>query len=171
VSTGRARTGTALLAGLALLAGCGSDGGDGGSPSGPPTVTVQAGGDEIELEPTQYCLDGEGQRYSEVPPILEVSADTTVRLSVPDAVAETGWSVQVFDEGLQAVLGEVDVPDGESVFDGITTSDVVPPTFYLVVVEDSDPEACSGLSGGWPVGFIRAEVGSDMPTTSPAPAG
>jgi len=45
---------------------------------------------------------------------------------------------------------------------------VVPPTFYLVVVEDSDAEACSGLSGAWPVGFIRASVGQDMPTTAPA---
>ena len=166
MSTGRARTGTALLAGLALLAGCGSEGGDGA-----PSVTVQAGGDEIELDPTQYCLDGEGQRYSTTPPILEVAPETTVRLTVPDVVAEAGWSIQVFDEGLQEVLGEVDVPAGEAVYDGITSSDVVPPTFYLVVVQDSDPEACSGLSGGWPVGFIRAEVGSDMPTTGPAPAG
>lgn len=166
MSTGRARTGTALLAGLALLAGCGSEGEDGA-----PSVTVQAGGDEIDLDPTQYCLDGEGQRYSTTPPILEVAPDTTVRLTVPDAVAEAGWSIQVFDEGLQEVLGEVDVPAGEAVYNEITSSDVVPPTFYLVVVEDSDPEECSGLSGGWPVGFIRAEVGSDVPATSPAPAG
>ena len=162
---GRATTGTAALAALTVLAGCG--GGDGGS-DGPPEVTVQAGGDEISLDPTQYCLDGEGQRYSTAPPILEVAPDTTVVLTVPDEVAEAGWSVQVFDEDLQEILGEVDVPDGERVFDDITSSDVVPPTFYLVVVEDSDPDACSGLSGGWPVGFIRAEVASDMPTTAPA---
>jgi hypothetical protein len=49
------------------------------------------------------------------------------------------------------------VPAGDAEFSGITTSDVVPPTFYLVVVEDSDPEACSGLSGAWPVGFIRTD--------------
>jgi len=176
-TAGRARTGTALLAGLALLAGCGGSGDDGsasgaaagGSAAEAPTITVQAGGDAIELDPTQFCLDGEGQRYSTTPPILEVSPDTTVRLTVPDAIAEAGWSVQVFDEQLEEILGEVDVPAGEAVFDGITTSDVVPPTFYLVVVQDADPEACSGLSGGWPVGFIRTDAA--VPSTSPAPAG
>ena len=166
---GRAASGTAALAALALLTGCGGEG-SGGSDR-PPEVSVQAGGDEIDLEPTQYCLDGEGRRYSTAPPILEVAPDTTVVLTVPEEVAEAGWSVQVFDEDLQEILGEVDVPAGEAVFDDITTSDVVPPTFYLVVVQDSDPDACSGLSGGWPVGFIRASVASDMPTTAPAPAG
>ena len=47
-----------------------------------------------------------------------------------------------------------------------STSDVVPATFYLVVVEDADTDECSGLSGAWPVGFIRADAGT--PTT-PAP--
>jgi hypothetical protein len=174
-SAGRTSTGVALLAGLALLAGCGDpadqgvSSGDGG---GPPTVTVQAGGDEITVHPTQYCVDGDGQRYSTTPPILEVLPDTTVTLTVSDAVAEAGWSVQVFDEDLQEMIGEVDVPAGEAVFREINTSDAAPPTFYLVVVEDSDPEACSGLSGAWPVGFIRTDGGS-LSTTSPSesPAG
>ena len=55
---------------------------------------------------------------------------------MPDSVAEQGWSVQVFDEKLEEQIGEVDVPEGEAVFDEINTSDVVPPAFYLVVVED-----------------------------------
>ena len=86
-------------------------------------------------------------------------------LTVPGAVAEAGWSVQVFDEGLENILGEVDVPAGAARFDEISTSDVVPPTFYLVVVEDSDAEQCSGLSGAWPVGFIRTS--GQAATTSP----
>ncbi|CCH86286.1 conserved exported protein of unknown function [Modestobacter italicus] len=166
----------ALLAGLGLLAGCGSSAADdsGASSSGTtaPTVTVQAGGDEIPVDPTQYCLDGDGQRYASTPPIVEVTPDTTISLTVSDAVAEAGWSVQVFDQDLQELIGEVDVPAGEAEFREISTSDVAPPTFYLVVVEDSDPEACSGLSGAWPVGFIRTEAGS-LPTASPSgsPAG
>jgi len=32
----------------------------------------------------------------------------------------------------------------------------VPPAYYLVVVEDSQDSACSGLSGAWPVGFLRS---------------
>ena len=157
-SAGRASTGVALLAGLGLLAGCGDTAADdGGREDTPPSVTVQAGGDEITVDPTQYCLDGEGQRYQRSAPILETLPDTTISLTVSDAVAEAGWAVQVFDEGLAEMIGQVDVPDGTTTFTEITTSDVVPPTFYLVVVEDSDADRCSGLSGAWPVGFIRAD--------------
>jgi hypothetical protein len=132
-------------------------------------VTVRAGGDPVDATPTQYCLDGDGRRYQSKPPYLEVSPDTTIELSVPDAVAEAGWSVQVFDEKLEQMIGEVDVPAGQATFEEINTSDVVPPTFYLVVVEDSDPDACSGLAGAWPVGFIRSD--GTLQSTSPAPAG
>jgi hypothetical protein len=171
VSTaGRASTGVALLAGLGLLAGCGGSatGDDGSAGETAPTVAVQAGGDEITVDPTQYCLDGDGQRYATTPPILEVLPDTTISLTVSDAVAEAGWSVQVFDQDLKEMIGTVDVPDGTTTFDTITTSDVAPPTFYLVVVEESDPEACSGLSGAWPVGFIRTDGTLNSPTPSPA---
>jgi hypothetical protein len=74
---------------------------------------------------------------------------------VPDATAEQGWSVQVFDEQLEEQIGEVDVPEGEARFDGIGTSDVVPPAFHLVVVEDKGGD-CGEWSAAWPVGFIRA---------------
>ena len=168
-TAGRTSTGIALLAGLGLLAGCrGSAAGvDGAAEDTAPSVSVQAGGDAITVDPTQYCLDGEGQRYQRSAPILEVLPDTTISLTVSDAVAEAGWSVQVFDEKLETMIGEVDVPEGTTTFDEISTSDVAPPTFYLVVVEQSDPEACSGLSGAWPVGFIRTD-GTVAPTT---PAG
>ena len=147
----------ALLAGLGVLAGCGgSAAGDSGR-SAAPTVTVQAGGEPITVRPTQYCLDGDGRRYERRAPVVTVSPDTPVSLTVPDAVAEAGWSVQVFDETLEQLIGEVDVPEGEATYREISTSDVAPPTFYLVVVEDADPESCRGLAGAWPVGFIRAE--------------
>ncbi|WP_249522953.1 DUF2771 family protein [Modestobacter marinus] len=164
---GRA-SGTALLSGVLLLAGCGdadsaggtAEDGDGGTV---PSITVRAGGDPITVDPTQYCLDGEGQRYRTDPTYLEVAPDTQVLLEVPDVVAEAGWSVQVFDERLQERIGDIDVPAGSAEFDEINTSDVVPPTYYLVVVEDSDTDACEGLSGAWPVGFIRGDV--DATTT------
>ncbi|TFV61980.1 DUF2771 domain-containing protein, partial [Blastococcus sp. CT_GayMR20] len=75
--------------------------------------------------------------------------------TVPDSVAEQGWSVQVFDETLEERLGTVDVDQGTTTYDEITTSDVVPPAFYLVVVEDKGGD-CGEFSGAWPVGFIRA---------------
>jgi hypothetical protein len=156
-----------LPAVVLLLAGCDSE------PSGPQDVVVEAGPQRVEAAPTQYCVDGEGQRYATTPPIIEVSPDTTVRLTVPEPVAERGWSVQVFDEGLEELLGEVDVDAGRAVFDEINTSDVVPPAFYLVVVEDSGGE-CEGFSGAWPIGFVRAggaQGGTATEPTTPAPQG
>ncbi|MGY1633883.1 DUF2771 family protein [Geodermatophilus sp. SYSU D01186] len=149
-----------LAVGVLLLAGCGSE------PSGPEDVEVVAGAQEVSVSPTQACLDGEGQRYSTTPPILEVSPDTTIRLTVPESVAEQGWSVQVFDEKLEEQLGEVDVEGAATVFDEINSSDVVPPAFYLVVVEDPD-EDCDGFSGAWPIGFLRAG-GATGGTATPA---
>ena len=169
----RAATGVALLGGLLALTGCGEQSGGAGPV---PTVTVQAGGAPVTVDPTQYCLGGEGRRYQVTAPILEVSPDTPVVLTVADAVAESGWAVQVFDEQLQERIGEVDVTDGAAFFDGINTSDIVPATYYLVVVQDSDPEACNGLSGAWPIGFIRAPGGptpgaTDAPGATETPAG
>ena len=158
------RSASALL--VLLLAGCGS-----GEPAGPPDVDVEVGAQELAVRPVQYCLDGEGQRYENVPPILEVSPGAAISLTVPESVAERGWGVQVFDEGLQEIIGEVDVPEGERTFEEITTDDVVPPAFYLVIVEDKGGD-CGEFSGAWPVGFLRAggDVGG-TPSSSAPPAG
>ena len=145
------RTATALLA-LGLTASAASCAGE---PPGPGELRVRAGSQDVTARPTQYCLDGEEQRYEVVPPIVEISPDTTITLTVPDAIAERGWQVQVFDEQLQQVLGEVDVPEGTTTFTGIDSSDVVPPAFYLVVVEDKGGD-CGEWTGAWPVGFLRA---------------
>ena len=158
------RSATVLL--VLLLAGCGA-----GEPAGPPDVDVEVGAQQLGVRPVQYCLDGEGQRYDAAPPILEVSPGATISLTVPESVAERGWGVQVFDEQLEEILGEVDVPSGERVFEEITTDDVVPPAFYLVVVEDKGGD-CGEFSGAWPVGFLRA--GGDLggtPSAGASPAG
>jgi hypothetical protein len=158
------RSSSVLL--VLLLAGCGS-----GEPAGPPDVDVEVGAQQLGVRPVQYCLDGEGQRYETAPPILEVSPGAMISLTVPESVAERGWGVQVFDESLEELLGEVDVPEGERVFEDITTDDVVPPAFYLVVVEDKGGD-CGEFSGAWPIGFLRA--GGDLggtPSSSAPPAG
>ncbi|TWH75677.1 DUF2771 family protein [Modestobacter roseus] len=166
MSTARGAAAVALLGGLAVLSGCG----DRATGDPVPTVAVEVGPQQVTLDPTQWCRDGEGERYQVTAPILEVSPDTPVTLEVPDEVADDGWSVQVFDEQLEEQIGEVDVDAGQAVFDGISTSDVVPPTYYLVVVQRADPDACEGLSGAWPVGFIRAGEGATTTTEAP-PAG
>jgi hypothetical protein len=149
-----------LLCCAGALAGCA------GEPEGAPPVQVETGSRDLSVSPTQYCLDGEGQTYAVTPPIVEVSPASTIRITVPDSLAERGWSVQVFDDGLEELIGEVDVPDGVAVFDEITSSDVVPASFYLVVVEDSGGD-CGEFSGAWPVGFIRAGGDLDAPSSSP----
>ena len=148
---------------LVVLAGCGS-----GEADGPGTVRVEVGVQDVEVVPTQFCLDGEGQRYDTTTPVIEVSPDATISLTVPDAIAERGWSIQVFDESLEERLGTVDVERGTTTYDEIATSDVVPPGFYLVVVEDKGGD-CGEFTGAWPIGFVRA--GGDLGgTTSPGTA-
>jgi hypothetical protein len=139
----------------------------GGDPA-PPQVKVLIGGDTLALDPTQYCADGTGHRYSIRPPVVTAPPDTKITFTVPDAVAARGWSVQVFDQNLEQPIGNVRVDEGKAVFDGITTSDVVPAAYYLVVVEDKSTR-CHDLSGAWPVGFIRAAAASSSSATS-APA-
>ena len=144
------RRGLALAVVPLLTAGCSTSG------EGPGRVRVEVGPQDVQVDPTQGCVDGEPARYpSTTPPVLEVSPDAAITLTVPDAVAERGWSVQVFDEQLEETIGEVDVPAGTERFDGIGSSDVVPPAFYLVVVEDKGGD-CGEWSGAWPVGFLRA---------------
>ena len=158
------RCATALL--LVVLAGCGR-----GQTAGPEDVQVSVGSQDVPVHPTQYCLDGDGKRYDTTPPIIEVSPDSAITLTVPSSVARQGWSVQVFDEKLEEAIGEVDVPKGHAEFDEINTSDVVPPAFYLVIVEKKGG-ACGEFSGAWPVGFLRA--GGDLsgtPSSSAPPAG
>jgi hypothetical protein len=135
---------------LLVLAGCGRS-----AAAGPAEVRVVVGPQDMSVRPSQYCLDGERQRYTNRPPVLEVSPGSPVTFTVPEAVADQGWSVQVFDDKLEKTLGEVRVPKGKAVFDGINTADVVPAAFYLVVVEDKGGD-CGEFSGAWPIGFIRA---------------
>jgi hypothetical protein len=140
---------TAVLLVL-VLAGCGR-----AAAGAPAEVRVVTGSQTVGVRPSQYCLDGERQRYTHKPPVVEVSPGAPIALTVPDAVADRGWSVQVFDQKLERQLGVVDVPKGRAVFDDITSDDVVPPAFYLVIVEDKGGD-CGEFTAAWPVGFIRA---------------
>ena len=153
----------AVLLNLAL-AGCGNS-----AAAAPESIRVAVGSRDVAVRPTQYCLDGEGRRYTTTPPVIEASPGSPIVLTVPDSVADHGWSVQVFDEKLQKELGVVKVPKGTTVYDEINTDDIVPPAFYLVIVEAKGGD-CGEFSGAWPVGFIRAG-GSLGGTPSPsAPA-
>jgi hypothetical protein len=122
-------------------------------------VRVLVAGQDVSLQPTQYCDGGTGRRYSVQPPVIGVTPDTQITVTVPGEVARRGWSLQVFDQALEGKLGDVAVPAGADTF-AVSSSDVVPATFYLVAVETSDRDRCSGLSGAWPVGFIRTVSGA-----------
>lgn len=142
------RLGAVLL--LLALAGCGNS-----AAATPQDVRVAVGGQQVTVHPTQYCLDGTGKRYTTSPPILEVAPHSPVTITVPDEVAARGWDIQVFDAKLKDKLGSITVPKGKQAFTDVNTSDVVPPGFYLVIVEKTGG-ACGQFSGAWPVGFLRA---------------
>lgn len=141
--------GCVLSALVLALAGCARD------EQGPGQVRVEVGAQDVTAQAVQGCDDGEEVRYETTPPVVEVSPDADIALTVPASVAERGWGVQVFDDRLEEVLGTIDVPAGEDRFTGINSSDVVPPTFYLLVVENKGGD-CGVWSRAWPVGFIRA---------------
>ncbi|MGI8694566.1 MAG: DUF2771 family protein [Geodermatophilaceae bacterium] len=137
----------AILPVLALLlTGCSSQ---------PATVTVSVGTQSQVLSPTQYCLDGEPRFYpdAERPVVLRVAPGEPITIEVSAELAESGWQVQIFDETLEEQIGQVPVGN-ETVFDDITTSDARPPAYFLVVVQDAGSD-CEGLSGAWPIGFVR----------------
>jgi hypothetical protein len=142
------RLGAALL--LLALAGCG-----GAAAATPADVQVAVGAQKVPAHPTQACLGGARKLYTVSRPILEVAPHAQISLTVPADVAAHGWGVQVWDAQLQNKLGVVDVPKGRPTFTGITTSDVVPPAFYLVIVENKGG-ASGEFSGAWPIGFLRA---------------
>lgn len=141
-----ALVGGAALAVPLLLAGCSS---------ALPQVSVRVGAQSEVLSPTQYCLDGEPRFYpdAERPPVLRVGSGEQITIEVSEHLAESGWQVQIFDEQLEEQLGQVPVGN-ETVFDGIFTSDARPTAYFLVIVQDAGPE-CEGLSGAWPIGFVR----------------
>lgn len=142
----RAPSRCAVLVATLLTAGCSST---------PPTVTVSVGSQQEDLAPTQYCLDGEPRFFPDAgrPPVLRVGPELPITIEVSDELAESGWQVQVFDQELAEQIGEVSVGN-QTVYDGIDTSDAEPAAYFLVVVQDAGTD-CEGLSGAWPVGFVR----------------
>ena len=120
----------------------------------------------------QYCEDGERVRYDNTPPVVEVSPDAVI---TPDRArarrrARAG-ACRSSTRGSRRSSARSTSPAGEDRLAEINTSDVVPPAFYLVIVEDKGGD-CGEWSGAWPVGFLRA--GGDLggtPTSSAPPAG
>lgn len=147
MTSGRSAVAPALLVSLLLLTGACSSG-------AAPTVSVTVGDQQMDVEATQFCLNGEGKRYPVTPQVLQVEPDQRIRIEVPDKVAESGWSFQVFGAGLTDadLIGEIDV--GNKASYELSTSDAVPVAYYLVIVEDSG-DLCEGLAGAWPIGFLR----------------
>ncbi len=140
---------TAVLL-LLVLSGCG-----GAAAAAPATVQVAVGDQKVQVQPTQACLDGARKLYTVKRPVIEVPPRAPISLTVPAEVARHGWGVQVWDAQLQNKIGVVSVPHGQQTFTGITTSDAVPPAYYLVIVENKGGP-CGEFSGAWPVGFLRA---------------
>ena len=137
--------------------------------SQPPTVSVTVGSQTEQLVATQYCLGGKPafNQAARRPPVLRVSPNEPIVITVPKPVAQAGWQIQVFDSSLQNEIGQVDAGRATT-YDQLSTSDAVPPEFYLVIVQNAG-SGCEGLSGAWPIGMVRgAEPGQPAPTSTPA---
>jgi hypothetical protein len=157
-----------VLAATALLlplAACGAE----KAASGPPSVTVTLAGQQVDVRPTQYCTDGQLQRYTVTPKVIAAAAGTRVSITVPADVAAQGWRVDVYDDQLRTRIGTVDAGTART-FDRITTSDPEPPGFYLVVTERAG-KGCQGLAGAWPVGVIRGNAGAGTPSSGAPSSG
>lgn len=148
----RGRIVVLLLAVLTLLAACGGDA------DTSPEVKVAIGDASTALEPTLYCVDGgavfadEGTQTA----ALEAEPETKVVISVPESVAEAGWTIQIWsvndtDSGAVPLeqIGNVDAGNGRS-YDGFTTSDVVPDRYFIIVAMPEDPGCnAAGSAGIW----------------------
>lgn len=131
---------------LAALAGCGS--------AAEPTVTVSVAGRSEQLAPTQLCRDGTAEFYdSAAQQVLRVQPGQQITIDVSEDLAASGWQVQIFDRDLRTKLGQVDAGNVRT-FTDLTTSDPFPAAYFFVVVQDAGDD-CDGLSGAWPVGFVR----------------
>ncbi|MFD6398065.1 DUF2771 domain-containing protein [Nocardia sp. NPDC060249] len=86
------------------------------APAHSPQLTAYAHGTTITVDPFMYCtVRMENCRYGETTP-LEVPAGEPVQLSLPDAVSESPWLIQLIyqrpsGEQLDRVLSFADYPD------------------------------------------------------------
>lgn len=140
-----------LLAVLAILTACSDADTD-------PEVKVAIGDASTTLRPTLYCVDGSARFAAEdtKTAALEAKPETPVAITVPQSVAEVGWTIQIWsvdDTDSGAVpyeqIGNVDAGTQRS-YDGFTTSDVVPDRYFLIIAIPEDP-ACNaaGSAGIW----------------------
>lgn len=147
----RSRIAVLLLALTMLLAAC-SDA------DTAPEVKVAIGKSTATLSPTVYCVDGSAQLAAEdaKTAALEAKPDTAVVITVPESVAEVGWTIQIWsvndtDSGAVPLeqIGNVDAGTARS-YDGFTTSDVVPDRYFIIVALPEDPDCnAAGSSGIW----------------------
>lgn len=148
----RLRAVLSLFAVVLLAAACGSDA------DTKPTIDVTAGNASATVEPTLYCVDGHAQFAEDDArtAAVEVKPDTKVVIDVPEDVAKTGWTIQIWtvnDTGNGAVpleqIGNVDAGNAES-YDGFTTSDAVPDRYFIIVALPEDPNCDAvGSAGIW----------------------
>lgn len=147
----RYRIAALLLAMATLLAACSDT-------ETSPEIKVAIGTASTTLAPTLYCVDGSAVFADESTKTaaLEAKPETSVAITVPESVAEAGWTIQIWsvnDSGSGAVpleqIGDVDAGNARS-YDGFTTSDVVPDRYFIIVAIPEDPGCnAAGSAGIW----------------------
>jgi uncharacterized protein DUF2771 len=81
----------AVIAGLAMLAGCSAE----PEPEPPPEVTFAAEGATVTVKPTQYCERGTGSCTNDAGAsrAMRVPAGKPLKVAVPDKIADAPWVV------------------------------------------------------------------------------
>jgi len=148
------RIGVWLATVLLLLSACSNEA------KALPKVDVAAGDAKTTLSPTLYCVDGRAKLAADdsKTAAMQVKPDTQVTVSVPQEVADAGWTIQIWSvrddaEGIvpNEQIGNVNAGNARS-FDGFTTSDAVPDRYFIIVALPEDPGCdAKGSAGIWTV--------------------
>ncbi len=129
-----------------------------------PDISVTIAGQTSDIPPAVYCINDKAHVYgakNEVKPI-QVQPQQMVSISVPAAVADKTWSVQVWSVTSatgkpipERLIGNVDAGKVRT-FKKINTSDAVPDRVYLMITIPQDPKCnAQGASGIWPILIVR----------------
>ncbi|PRZ41126.1 uncharacterized protein DUF2771 [Antricoccus suffuscus] len=149
-----------IVLSLLLVAGCSSS----AKATTAPDISVTIDHQTSTIPPSVYCIDNKAQVYgakNEVKPI-QVQPKQSVSISVPAAIADKTWSVQIWSVTTasgkpipERMIGNVDAGKARK-FTKINTSDAVPDRVYLMITIPQDPKCnAEGAAGLWPILLIR----------------
>ncbi|GAB3294205.1 DUF2771 family protein [Epidermidibacterium keratini] len=140
-------TGTLLALLTLLLSACSN------AETAIPKVSIEIGNQTSEITPTVYCVSGEA-KLGESSEAMQVSPNENVTVTVPDAVAEKQWSIQIWsvaDNNGTAVPGTPigEVPAGSQKASFNTSDSALDRYFIVVAIPEEAGCNAKGAAGMW----------------------